>query len=291
MPDDLQFQAALDALDKKQLLPTQLRTALLSKLSPELSEASFFSAGVSKAPFLSAARDATRQIVTGLKESDGGLDPAKARLQLRRLAESLGYGAGGTNAFDRPISPDEFGGLLDLTSDQRLNLIIDTNTSMVRNAGWFQSGQTDDILFQFPCSELVRAAEAVKPRPWFHKWVLAGGTLYEGRMIARKDDPIWTKPISAGGFNRFGNRYPPFDYNSHMETIDVSRRESIRLGVIGSNDASPKPVNAPMNLAADLAAGDYAALVVDSLKAVGVNTKFVDGVLSLARIAGALLNN
>jgi hypothetical protein len=45
-------------------------------------------------------------------------------------------------------------------------------------------------------------------------------------MIARKDDPIWTK-ISA-----FGTPYPPFDYNSGMWVEEIDREEAEALGVI-----------------------------------------------------------
>lgn len=286
MPDEPQNLPALAALDRQTVVPTTLRTALLQKLPPDLRRAAFFSAGVSKEPFLSAAQTKIRQIVGGLKKSEGGISPAYAREEMRRLAQDLGYGPGGTNAFDRPMTPDEIGGLTDLTSDARLNLIIDTNTSMARNAGWHESGQTADLLFAFPCAELVRAGAARHPRPWLAKWVAAGGRLYAGRMIARKDDPIWTKPLAAGGFNRFGNPFAPFDFNSHMEMVDISRREALRLGVITATDTPPAPAAAAaLNLAAALAGGDLAELLRAALAAAGVNTTFTDGVLTLVSLA------
>ena len=55
-------------------------------------------------------------------------------------------------------------------------------------------------------------------------------------MIARKDDPIWTQ------ISRFGTPYPPFDFNSGMETRGIGRREAVALGVIGATEAvQPKP--------------------------------------------------
>lgn len=53
----------------------------------------------------------------------------------------------------------------------------------------------------------------------------AGGKLYDGRMIALRNDPIWR------GISRFGSPVPPFDFNSGMGLEEVNRFEAEALGV------------------------------------------------------------
>lgn len=63
------------------------------------------------------------------------------------------------------------------------------------------------------------------PRPWRERWKEAGGKLYDGRMIALRNDPIWRK------ISRFGSPVPPFDFNSGMGLEEVNRFEAEALGV------------------------------------------------------------
>jgi hypothetical protein len=242
---DLVFQGALDALDARSVLPTEARTAVLQLLAPEVRNAAFFSAGVTKADFLEAAQREVRALTTGLTTGAGGTDLAGARVRLRQLARALGYGEGGMSAFGEPLEDEQVGGLTDLTGDWRLNLILQTNREMALGAGYYNAGQSANLLKSYPCQELFRAAipkgGVEAERPWPEKWANAGGQFYDGRMIARKDDPIWLLPLEAGGFNRFGNPYPPFDFNSWMRTRDTARDEAVALGVIGADDDAPAP--------------------------------------------------
>ncbi len=95
-------------------------------------------------------------------------------------------------------------------------------------AGYVQAeiANTYGARLAFPAQELVRIEERDKPRDWRRRWVDAGGHLYGGRMIALKDDPVWT------GISRFGTPYPPFDFNSGMGVDDVSYDDAVALGVI-----------------------------------------------------------
>ncbi|MGN0854302.1 MAG: hypothetical protein ACI4R9_02140 [Kiritimatiellia bacterium] len=82
--------------------------------------------------------------------------------------------------------------------------------------------------------ELVRIEQREVPRDWRGKWVSKGGMLYQGRMIALKGDPIWT------AISRFGQPYPPFDFNSGMGVDDVSYDEAVELGVIRADYQPPE---------------------------------------------------
>ena len=151
-------------------------------------------------------------------------DRAQARLKIRAVLDKLNYTA----------VPGKEGSLTDLRSDRRLNLILDTNVAQANGYGEHQAQNDEDIHELYPALELYRAGGMPEqPRPWLEKWVRAGGKLYEGRMIAMRADAIWTKQFDAGGFNRFGNEYPPFDFNSGMRTRNVARAEAERLEVAG----------------------------------------------------------
>ena len=74
------------------------------------------------------------------------------------------------------------------------------------------------------------------PRP---RWVIAGGHLVAGRMIALKGDPIWGELGSADNFDDALNvDHPPFAYNSGMGWREISKSECARLNVTGPHGAS-----------------------------------------------------
>jgi hypothetical protein len=65
-------------------------------------------------------------------------------------------------------------------------------------------------------------------------------------MVALKDDPIWQALGDGdGGYDdTLGNPFAPFAFNSGYETLDVSRKESVSLGLIGENEhADPAPID------------------------------------------------
>jgi hypothetical protein len=106
-------------------------------------------------------------------------------------------------------------------------------TGMTRGYGQWVQGQDEAVLDQWPGQELYRAMEAEQPRPWAQIWSEAGGEIFDGRMIALKNDPIWTR------ISRFGLPYPPFDYGSRMDIRDVDRDTCIELGLIDRDTVIP----------------------------------------------------
>jgi hypothetical protein len=201
------FREAIESRAVRQILPTELRTALLDTLAPELRERAMFSAGVTEAEFLQQASDSVDQLLAGTT------DRATMRQELKRLMGSLGAEVDETD-------------LTDLRSDARLNLILDTNLQMAQGYGAWRQGQDPEILDLWPAQELVRVQDAKEPRDWPMRWAEAGGTFFGDRMIALKNDPIWTR------ISRFGLPYPPFDFNSGMDVSDVDRETAIEAGLI-----------------------------------------------------------
>jgi hypothetical protein len=109
-------------------------------------------------------------------------------------------------------------------------------------------GNDPAVLDEFPAQEMLRIEARRVPRDWPSRWAAAGGRTYNGRMIARKDDDIWTR------ISRFGTPFPPFDFGSGMGVADVGRQEAESLGVIAPGErVAPTEAKFNDNLQASLA--------------------------------------
>jgi hypothetical protein len=73
---------------------------------------------------------------------------------------------------------------------------------------------------------------------WAQRWYQSGGRLVDdGRMIARKDDPVWERIGSSEQFpDALDTPYPPFAFNSGMGIREVDREECVALGIISENE-------------------------------------------------------
>jgi len=150
-----------------------------------------------------------------------------ARRKLGEYLDSIGYHA----------PKGVCGTIIDLRTDERLNLTIKTAVNLSYGYGRWRSKQVQAILDMYPCQELYRAFDRSEHRDWPQRWRDAGGRFFsgnggysEGRMIAVKNEPIWEE-ISA-----FGEPYPPFDFDSGMSLRDINREEAITLGLWTEQD-------------------------------------------------------
>ena len=217
----IKFAEALKSRKLKKLMPTAASSAQLQQLAPEIKERAFFMARVNHAGMVAK----TDQIIgQALGTKDQALNPATARAELKLHLQSIGYDPENPPKGFEPAKP---GSLRDLSSDGRLNLVLDTNLKMALGYGAFEKANDPDIIDAYPAWELYRLESRKEERAWHSKWVAAGGKLYGGgRMIAAKDDPIWSN------LGPFGLPYPPFDYNSGMWTEEIDRAEAEALGVV-----------------------------------------------------------
>ena len=227
------FAQALGFLRRKKLMPTDAGSADLQRLEPVLLARSLFSAKQTREDILQGYGDRIDQILdpkTRLRE-DGtpytdGLDPASARAEMKQEFRRIGY---------QP-DPELRGTLQDHGSDQRIDLVLKMNVQMAQGFAYQQAGQTPEALELYPCWELFRAEDRMVPRDWIVRWDEAAAAVGDddaltgrernGRMVARKDSPIW-EALSA-----FGTPYPPFDYNSGMDVRAIDREEAVALGII-----------------------------------------------------------
>lgn len=277
----LPFGEAVDYVAAKHLLPTTLSSAELMKLAPAVRERAMFSARTANAWYLQKIKDVVDRTV-GPSEAGGkpwtGVDAGSARAQLKRALKSIGYAP----------EPGKAGGIQDLSSDARLNLIVSTQVDMAHGYGQRLQMMQPDMQAMWPAWELVRQEHRKEPRDWPQRWAEAGGeffpgveTDYEsGRMIALKGDPIWAR-ISA-----FELPYPPFDFNSGMGLNEVDRDECVALGLI-EDDWTP-PGDAPEGVDPDdFAPGEASAEQFDPevlealVQSLGTGYKVAKGVLQM----------
>lgn len=273
------WREAIASRELKAVMPTDMSSAELSaNIHSAILERSVFSAKTINADYLQKVNalitrivspEVTRNPITqNLEPTAPGqsMDPATARLEMKQALQSLGY---------QP-DPEKRGGLQDLSSDVRINLVVKTNTEMAQGFGTWYADQDEARLDAWPAQELYRLEDRAKKRDWVGRWLDAGGQILGGRMIALKNEPVWT------AISTFGLPYPPFDFNSGMWVRDISRSEAIDLGLMQPDDLPPEPDKRGFNddLQADITdlAAPLQAALIDSISDIA---QFVDGILKL----------
>ena len=204
----------------KPLLPADLTSRQWEAMERSLTARGFLSARVEDARTLSMLQRLCEDVAAGR------LGEGEARDRARLWLETAGYA---------PDDPDDVDTIKDLRAKRRLDVIFDINVGHAQQLAWYNAGQDEAVLDMYPCQELFRAIDSLKKRDWRGRWAEAGGRFYGGRMIARKDDPIWVR------ISRFGTPVPPFDYNSGMDVRDVHRADAEELGVIAPEEDAPEP--------------------------------------------------
>lgn len=264
----LPFREAIQSLEARSLLPTDLGSRLLREIEPDVLRRAFFSAKVDDARHLQALLDAVNKLAAGTS------DKATQRAEIKQLLASLQY---------QP-SEETRGGLQDLSSDRRINLQLDTNLRMMQGAGDYVQGDDPTILNAFPAQELIRVRASEHERDWSQRWLDAGGQFYAGRMIARKDAEVWDRLGDPARFpDGLGNRWAPFAFGSGMGTTDISRNEAVALGVIDWHERVQLPsfdLNADLTATPDVRESWLKTALADALQ--GVAAFDANGVLRAA---------
>lgn len=235
------FEEAVESLRSRGIMPTALSSAQIREIGASVRATSFFSARTTHARYLQDIRDVVDKILSGqmtkaeakeilqAKLIEYGYDPARGFLG----DESLG------------IPQAKLNSLRDLGSSARLDLILDTQLALHRSIGQRIQGSTPEALYDYPCWELVRMVPRRVPRGsalsgsigWPERWEQCGGEFYRGRMIARKDSPVWA---ALGDSSRFADALdvdvPPFAFNSGFSWLEIPREEAVALGAVSADD-------------------------------------------------------
>lgn len=167
-------------------------------------------------------------------------DLAQVRLEMKQLLATEGY----------TPDPDHAGTLRDLSSDARINLVVEHNVTEAQAYGHHLQALDADFADNFPAQELVRFEAREAQRDWPAIWSEAvaqvgdtdAAAVFQAtrRMIARKDSPVWT------AISDFGRPWPPFKFGSGMGLRDVSRAEAVDLGLM-TRDTQIEPPRLAFN--------------------------------------------
>lgn len=121
-------------------------------------------------------------------------------------------------------------------SEDRRNLVIETNVAIANGYRQMREANDPDILQEYPAWRLIREIETEVQRNWKERWAKAAeGTPENGRndseYIARKDHPIWQR-LGSLWEDSLGNPFPPFAWDSGMGVEEIDRDEAMGVGVI-----------------------------------------------------------
>jgi len=120
---------------------------------------------------------------------------------------------------------------LDMDVLEPLCTILVANAYLLQKCQRLEESQHADVLRARPAAELVCVeSEPRFPRDWPTIWHEAGGKSFDGRLIARKDDPVWL------AISDFGYPFSPFSFDLAMDMEDVAREDAVKLGVLGETD-------------------------------------------------------
>lgn len=218
---------AAERLLAKAAVGSRLTSAEWTGIQAGLRDRALFSACVENARITHEMRSMLA------KMADGKLSASEFRRDMRTVLDRSGYA--GT------LQDGARGTIRDVYTKARLDLIAKTNVDQARGYVRHLEATGEGALKAFPAYELVRVSERRVPRDWAARWTAKGGRLFGGRMIALKTDPIWER------ISRFGNPFPPFDYNSGMGLRNVGWRECLEIGVVKRGDPPQKPPKINMN--------------------------------------------
>jgi hypothetical protein len=219
----------------KLTVPSAMRTADWAEVPVQLRERAFFSAGVESTRFLSEAQRLVRAKV-GMQQEllDNGKTAYVTRSSIVRDLRKLALGEGLAAADGSPAD------LTNLASRARLGLFVEMLERQAAGYANWKAGQDATLLEAYPAQELVRIASRRAPRDWESRWAEAGGELSDGRMVALKNDSIWSD------ISRFGTPWPPFDFGSGMGLRSIDRTEAEELGLLAPGEKQA-PEATPFN--------------------------------------------
>lgn len=211
------YREAQALISRRSPIGATLSSAEWSAVPLALRDRAFFSARVMDVGFLGRARQGIAELTDGTKSR------AQVREGLMRYLGVLGGSRAGIDDSD----------LTDIRSEARLNLIIDMGQQEAAGYARWKQGQNAVIREEWPALELIRVRHSKVPRDWSGRWAEEGGSFFGSRMIALRNDPIWT------AISRFGKPWPPFDFNSGMGVESVDRETAIEAGLMGEDDVIP----------------------------------------------------
>lgn len=233
------LEEALRAISRKTPIGSTLRSADWEQVPLGLRNAGQFSAAVQSVRLLQTVQDRIKGQLAQQREKlangqQATFDRSSFIDEIRSLAREEGI--------DTRMRPEDTGTIVDIQSIPRLGLIYDTQTAMAQGFSRWKLDNTEGALLLYPAARFERTEDRKDPRPaefWPDRWnESAAKVSYVGvskeEMVALKTSPIWQE------LSRFGNPYPPFDFQSGWGMTDVDYDEAVSLGLLRDGEI-PKP--------------------------------------------------
>jgi hypothetical protein len=226
------FQEAVDYVGDRTPIGSQLTSAEWQDVPVELRVRAQFSSEVESVRFLQRVSDRLNDFLENNVEGFGSPSPIPSppgEGASRGIPEDMVLKVGSRAQFVEdmrafalaegmgPLSPETAGGLQDITSEQRLSLIFNVQTTQANSFGWYKQGLDADVLDEWPGMRFIRVQAVKEPRQSHEQ--------YENQVYL-KGDPIWEQ-INAD----FGVPWAPFGWGCGHDTEDVDRDECDRAGL------------------------------------------------------------
>lgn len=239
---DRPLSEAVASLSRKTPVGAALTSREWERVPAEIRDRAMFSARVENERLLAGMQERLKARLALAKKDGRTMDRGVFIEEMREELRKVGYQRGDAKR----------GGLQDLKSTRRLGLIFDMNVAQAQGYARWKADQTPEGLGNEPAYELIRTRERLERRDWPVIWSQRGGEFFSGagsnpdypagpgRMIATKNDPVWT------AISRFGTPWPPYDWGSGMGLRGIGRSEAEALGVIGPED-EVLPLAVPFN--------------------------------------------
>jgi hypothetical protein len=229
------FSEAIQKIAGKTVVTSALDSFGWSRMPVALRERAFFSSRVESAVMLQSMQDYFADYLAVNRMPNGGL-VAQGRAEfvanMRELAirEGLGVVDPVTGRINPEIRESD---VTDIRSISRLQLVFDVITESSQEFGYFQQGQSPEILDVFPAQRFIRVRPVKSPRSYH--------AAHEGE-IRRKDDLKFWLSMNPD----FNVPWGPWGFGSGMGVDDVDRNEAIAEGVMKESD-TVKPIAKDFN--------------------------------------------
>lgn len=219
------FAEALQKLGNRSVIGSQLTSEDWARVPVALRERAFFSSTIENVQFLQRSKDLIGDFLTGAREEVAQPDGTKTTMlktgnrakfveQAREFALAQGMG---------PLVPEDAGTVKDIRSEQRLNLIFDTQTHAAHAFGAWKQGQNPAVLDEFPAQRFIRERDVKEPRDFHHH--------HENEVHLKSNLAFWR------GLNQdFGVPWGPWGWGCGHDVEDVDRAEAERLGLLAPGD-------------------------------------------------------
>lgn len=260
------FQEARDKLGRKAPIVAPLTSSEWADVPVALRERAFFSSRIENARFLQRGQDWINDFLSSARETVVGPDGvAREALKMggrarfvdlmREFAIKEGMGD--------LVPPEDRGGLKDITSQKRLELIFNTQVRQADDFGYRKQGLDPDVLDAYPAQRFIRVQDVKEPRDWHAQ--------FEDKVFL-KTSPIW-KAINQD----FGVAWGPWGWGCGHDVEDVDREETESLGLLrpGEDVAPPPAENFNDNLKAST--DGIEPELLDKMKAAFGDQLVIDG--------------